>query len=241
VKGGFDIEADIPGRGRAVLGGYLRHASSQGLVQGRAGAASVSAEAHCLGITALLLPGEGSYLDLQGALMLGSGELEAGGDTPTMSNVPFTVLAASAEVGHVFDLGRFGRLTPSAELQAGSVRAEAFTDDLGNRVDLGSNETFSGAVSLAWQSGEPSGSDKPVLALELGYTHAFDADTTVRVGPASISASMPGDWLDARMGLDWAFGEASALQLRAGYGVALAGDAVENRRAGLSLQLSLGF
>ena len=164
-------------------------------------------------------------------------EMEAGGPAPADSDVVAFASAASAEIGHMFDIGGFGRLIPGAQFEMGDVSAPDFRDSLGFLIEGFGGESRSGRLHLAWQSPEPGSSPWPMFSARLGYEHAFISVERVKVDGEERRTRLPEDWVEAELGLDWAVGEASGFNLRASYATAIGEDPARNH----SLEASVSF
>ncbi len=241
VKLGFDAAGDFENGGHALVGGYLRHARSDADIDNRLGDSSLTPEGYGLGVTALYLAGQGSYLDLQASVMRVESEIEVGGPAPAEADVVAFATAASAELGHVFDVGAFGRLIPGAQFQMGDVSAPDFRDSLGFLIEGVGGTSRTGQLHLAWQSPEPGSSPLPRLSARLGYEHEFISVQRVKVDGEERKTRLPDDWVEAELGLDWAVGEASGLNLRASYAAAIGEDPAHNHGLEASMSFRAAF
>lgn len=236
VKLGYDADAGIPLPGRLIVGGYATYANAGDTVDSNYGSGSISSDAIGAGVAATYYSDAGSYLDLQGRVMGIRSDLDE------FSDLISTAAAGSAEVGHVFGVGSSVSLVPSAQLQYAGSSASAFVDDLGNDVSGMSYDGFTSRVGMAMQAalGESQESG-PLITASLDWIHDFSPDLEVRVDGADIEASVPGNWLEAGLGVDWRVGDNSLLELRANYAIAPAEDIAYNYNLGASANFRVGF
>lgn len=236
VKLGYDADAGIPLPGRLIVGGYATYANAGDTVDSNYGSGSISSDAIGVGAVATYYSDAGSYLDLQGRVMGIRSDLDE------YSGLISTAAAGSAEVGHVFGVGSSVSLIPSAQLQYAGSSASAFVDDLGNDVSGMNYDGFTSRVGMAMQAalGESQESG-PLITASLDWIHDFSPDLEVRVDGADIEASVPGNWLEAGLGIDWRVGQSSLLEIRASYAGAIGEDLADNSSIGASANFRVGF
>jgi fibronectin-binding autotransporter adhesin len=236
MKAGYDVEVGGPGAGRLLGGGYLVYARADSSVTAKNGSGGLDSQGFGLGATATYFLGNGSYADLQGQVLRVTSDLD------TKSGVLSTVGAASLELGHVFALGPGTSLIPSAQIEYADVGAASFVDDRGDRISDFGGAGATGRLGVAFQTPLAAAVPAaPMLTASLDIIHAFSAETGVTVREAEIETSLPENWLEAGLGIDWAVGTASVLNLSAAYALAPGEDVDDNSSFSGSANLRIDF
>ena len=169
-----------------------------------------------IGATLTWRGADGTYVDVQGQWASFSTDLEAIGYS-LVDNNDGTGFAASAEVGHKFQLDGAWALTPQAQLSYASVDFDSFTDYFGSEVSLGSNDSLVGRIGLAvdyasgWQ-GVPNGTAASKIYGIANLTYEFLDGASVLVSGTDLAfagqefggelgVGATSDWNDGRQSL----------------------------------------
>ena len=148
---GIDVDLDADANGSWVLGGSVQYATQSASVSDALGTGSAKTKGNGFGVTATWYGGAGTYVDMQGQVMRLESKISSSAGGLLVEDASSRTNAISMEVGHRIVLTQNEALIPQVQLTRGKVDAASFTDTGGTVVDLGSNETRTGRVGIAYE------------------------------------------------------------------------------------------
>ena len=148
---GIDVDLDADANGSWVLGGSVQYATQSASVSDALGTGSAKTKGNGFGVTATWYGNAGTYVDMQGQVMLLESKISSSAGGLLVEDASSRTNAISMEVGHRIVLAQNEALVPQVQLTQGKVDGASFTDTGGTVVDLGSNETRTGRVGIAYE------------------------------------------------------------------------------------------
>ena len=148
---GIDVDLDADANGSWVLGGSVQYATQSASVSDALGTGSAKTKGNGFGVTATWYGSAGTYVDMQGQVMLLESKISSSAGGLLVEDASSRTNAISMEVGHRIVLAQNEALVPQVQLTQGKVDGASFTDTGGTVVDLGSNETRTGRVGIAYE------------------------------------------------------------------------------------------
>ena len=148
---GIDVDLDADANGSWVLGGSVQYGTQSASVSDALGTGSAKTKGTGFGVTATWYGNAGTYVDIQGQVMRLESEISSSVGGLLVEDASSRTNAISMEVGHRIMLAQNEGLIPQVQLTRGKVDGASFTDTGGTVVDLGSNETRTGRVGIAYE------------------------------------------------------------------------------------------
>ena len=148
---GIDVDLDADANGSWVLGGSVQYGTQSASVSDALGTGSAKTKGTGFGVTATWYGNSGTYVDIQGQVMRLESEISSSVGGLLVEDASSRTNAISMEVGHRIVLAQNEGLIPQVQLTRGKVDGASFTDTGGTVVDLGSNETRTGRVGIAYE------------------------------------------------------------------------------------------
>ncbi|MDB2502336.1 autotransporter outer membrane beta-barrel domain-containing protein, partial [Paracoccaceae bacterium] len=148
---GIDVDLDADANGSWVLGGSVQYGTQSASVSDALGTGSAKTKGNGFGVTATWYGNAGTYVDIQGQVMRLESKISSSAGGLLVEDASSRTNAISMEVGHRIVLAQNEALIPQVQLTRGKVDGASFTDTGGTVVDLGSNETRTGRVGIAYE------------------------------------------------------------------------------------------
>jgi fibronectin-binding autotransporter adhesin len=148
---GIDVDLDADANGSWVLGGSVQYATQSASVSDALGTGSAKTKGNGFGVTATWYGSAGTCVDMQGQVMVLESKISSSAGGLLVEDASSRTNAISMEVGHRIMLAQNEALVPQVQLTQGKVDGASFTDTGGTVVDLGSNETRTGRVGIAYE------------------------------------------------------------------------------------------
>jgi fibronectin-binding autotransporter adhesin len=148
---GIDVDLDADANGSWVLGGSVQYATQSASVSDALGTGSAKTKGNGFGVTATWYGNAGTYVDMQGQVLRLESKISSSAGGLLVEDASSRTNAISMEVGHRIVLAQNEALIPQVQLTRGKVDGASFTDTGGTVVDLGSNETRTGRVGIAYE------------------------------------------------------------------------------------------
>ncbi|MDB3962326.1 autotransporter outer membrane beta-barrel domain-containing protein [Paracoccaceae bacterium] len=148
---GIDVDLDADANGSWVLGGSVQYGTQSASVSDALGTGSAKTKGNGFGVTATWYGSAGTYVDMQGQVMRLESKISSSAGGLLIEDASSRTNAISMEVGHRIVLAQNEALIPQVQLTRGKVDGASFTDTGGTVVDLGSNETRTGRVGIAYE------------------------------------------------------------------------------------------
>ena len=148
---GIDVDLDADANGSWVLGGSVQYATQSASVSDALGTGSAKTKGNGFGVTATWYGNAGTYVDMQGQVLRLESKISSSAGGLLVEDASSRTNAISMEVGHRIMLAQNEALIPQVQLTRGKVDGASFTDTGGTVVDLGSNETRTGRVGIAYE------------------------------------------------------------------------------------------
>lgn len=207
--GGFQVGYDAPvvlgELGQWVFGATAQYGTISSKTSSAAGTGSIDGSGFGIGATVTWHGYGGFYLDAQAQVNWLEADYAAGGRSLASGQdaMGYTV---GLELGqrYVLDEGRY--LIPQAQLTWSSIDADAFTDDLGSRVDLGANDYLTGRLGLAYEyHGTTENEDQYALYAIGNLLWDFSDGHSVEAAGTTLRARQDDVWAELGLGgsLKW--------------------------------------
>lgn len=251
LQAGVDFAIEPGAAGQWVLGATAQYGTTNGDVVNATGTGSIDTEGYGVGATATWYGNSGTYVDVQGQVnwlemdvaSSASGQLVDGGNA--------TTYALSVEVGHRFEVSANSALVPQAQLTWGSVDGGSFTDTASNTVDLGSTESLTGRIGLAYEyeysegwlfgnrqaKGNQGHREKAYVIGNI--LHDFSGASSVNVNGTSLSSDSAQTWAEVGIGGSIVWDESKTLYTEGTYRRSLSNS--DNEGFGLAAGLRIQF
>ncbi|WJY20824.1 autotransporter outer membrane beta-barrel domain-containing protein [Fontisubflavum oceani] len=234
VQAGADFDLETNGIGRWVVGATVQYGQISANISSAGGTGQIDADGYGIGATGTWFSGSGMYLDFQGQMNWISSDMSSSTSGNLITGHKSQALALSAEVGQQFTLPGGGTLIPQAQLIWGMLNGEAFTDEDGNAVDPGTNDTLVTRLGLAY---ETEVTDRGQFNAIGNIWHDLSGAQTTNVAGADLSAEAESTWAEIGIGGDLQLAPGQSLYGEASYRTALGGASSDNQ----GLRLSAGF
>lgn len=190
IQAGVDVFALDGNNGQWVFGATAQFGTLNADVSNQSGSGNVDATGYGIGATATWYGNSGTYVDVQGQINWIETDISSSSGATLASGERSTAYAASVEVGHRIPVSSRGSLIPQAQLVFGSISGDTFTDDAGNVVDPGTNNSLIGRLGLAYEyafSNIAKGQDARAYAV-FNVLQDFSGTQDVRVGDTTLSS-----------------------------------------------------
>lgn len=234
LQAGADFDLETNGIGRWVVGATMQYGQISADMSGASGTGQIDADGYGIGATGTWFSGTGLYLDFQGQANWISSDIASSAAGTLATGHDSQTLAISSEIGQRITLAGGGTLTPQAQMIWGMVDGDAMTDEDGNAVDPGANDTLVTRLGLAY---ETDVTDRGQFNAISNIWHDLSGAQTTNVAGADLSAEAESTWAEIGIGGDLQLGSGQSLYGEASYRTALGGASSDNR----GLRLSAGF
>ena len=217
---GVDFDVDAGGSsGNWVVGGYVQSGTQEASITDATGTGSITSRGRGIGATATWYGNAGTYVDAQGQITRLESDMSSSAGGVLAESVSSKAYALSLEVGHHIALSEKAGLIPQGQLSWGRIDGAEFTDTGNTAVDMGSNDTQTGRVGLAYEYVIDNQSTFYAIG---SIVRDFERANKVKAGTASFSEDINETWGEIGIGgsivLDEASGFGSANKTTKLYG-----------------------
>ncbi|MEJ6751959.1 MAG: autotransporter outer membrane beta-barrel domain-containing protein, partial [Amylibacter sp.] len=217
---GVDFDVDAGGSsGNWVVGGYVQSGTQEASITDATGTGSITSRGRGIGATATWYGNAGTYVDAQGQITRLESDMSSSAGGVLAESVSSKAYALSLEVGHHIALSEKAGLIPQGQLSWGRIDGAEFTDTGNTAVDMGSNDTQTGRVGLAYEYVIDNQSTFYAIG---SIVRDFKRANKVKAGTASFSEDINETWGEIGIGgsivLDEASGFGSANKTTKLYG-----------------------
>ena len=247
LQAGYDKPLDPGDNGQWVLGGTLQYGKVSFDGATRLGYGEIDAHGFGLGATATWYGNNGLYFDGQGQVNWVKADISTTKEGDLVRGADLTAYALSGEVGYRHALNRNAAIVPQAQLSWGKVSGDSFTDELGNKVDLGSNTRLTGRLGIAYEyeysegwlfgnrSASPHDQHREKFYAIANLLHDFENESAVKVNGVSLEQQDTRTWGEIGLGGSIIWDENKTLYTETSYRKALNGSDSDG------LHLTAGF
>ena len=217
---GVDFDVDAGGSsGNWVVGGYVQYATQDASITDATGTGSITSRGRGIGATATWYGNAGTYVDAQGQITRLESDMSSSAGGVLAESVSSKAYALSVEVGHRIALSEKVGLIPQGQLSWGQIDGAEFTDTGNTAVDMGSNDTQTGRIGLAYEYVIDNQSTFYAIG---SIVRDFERANKVKAGTGSFSEDINETWGEIGIGgsivLDEASGFGSANKTTKLYG-----------------------